>query len=100
LQTFHTPKVLINGEHVCHCLTGMVAVAQAVNDGHGGVFCQFQYVVVGENTRHDAMHVTRQRTGNIGGAFALSKPNLVGTKHDGATAEMLHPNLEGYSCAE
>ena len=66
LCTFETAPILMNRQHICHRLTGMIHIAAPVDQGNGCGALHLQQILMFLDTSHDDGCIS----GKVGGLIA------------------------------
>ena len=78
----------------------MLEVAQAVDDGDGGVRGHLGHRAVLEGAEHDAVHPALEVARDVGQALAGAQPRARLVDEERAAAELLDPHFEGHPRAQ
>ena len=89
------PQLLLHRQQVGQGLTGVLAVGQGVDDGHGGPAGQLLHRLVGEGTGGDAVHVSAHHPCHVLHRLSRSQAHLLGRQVQTMATQMLHGHIKG-----
>jgi hypothetical protein len=87
-------KFFLDGQGVCHALTGMVVIAQTIDNRHFGPPRQFEHVLVRKDARHQRLYIAGKDPGDVRDRFALAETDLIWGEIQSVAAHMPHGHVE------